>query len=206
MKNKFIPIILLAALSFNTVKAQSYIKNMLAFSWQTATPASNTDFLSSTSYTGFKIEYRYFIKKNFSVGAFVDWNSNSEYFPTATYQNKDQTQAVTTDMYRFIYTFPMGLNGHYYFDGGKLLRPFLGLSLGAQYSEQSMFYNIYESTNENWGFLARPELGVIITPFSNHSIALLAGTSYAYATNKNDDLKFTSMAHVNFQVGIVFQQ
>jgi hypothetical protein len=206
MRNKFIPIFLLAVLSFCNVKSQSYIKNLLAFSWQTATPASNTDFLSKTSYTGFKIEYRYFIKKNLSVGAFIDWNSNSEYFPTATYQNKDQTQAVTTDMYRFIYTFPMGLNGHYYFTGSKMLRPFVGLALGAQYSEQNMYYNIYETTNKNWGFLARPELGVIVTPFSTHSVGILVGTSYAYATNKNDDLKFSSMAHVNFQLGIVFQQ
>jgi outer membrane protein W len=204
MKKKIL-IILFAISSFAlSSQAQVYSRNMFVVAWEIGLPVSNNDFLSKTSFSGGKVEYRHLIKDNLSIGGFFNWRSYYEYFPTATYENEDKTQAVTTDMYRYIYNLPMGATVHYYFKGGDMIKPFAGLGLGAQYSEQSMYYNIFVSEDKNWGFLVRPEVGAIIK-FQDQWGALI-GASYAYSTNKNPSLGIKNLGDVNFQIGLVFTE
>jgi outer membrane protein W len=204
MKKKIL-IILFAVSSFAfSSQAQVYSRNMFVVAWEIGLPVSNNDFLSKTSFSGGKVEYRHLIKDNLSIGGFFNWRSYYEYFPTATYENEDKTQAVTTDMYRYIYNLPMGATVHYYFKGGDMIKPFAGLGLGAQYSEQSMYYNIFVSEDKNWGFLVRPEVGAIIK-FQDQWGALI-GASYAYSTNKNPSLGIKNLGDVNFQIGLVFSE
>jgi hypothetical protein len=181
-------------------------KNLTVLSWEIGFPGNNNNFLSKTSFEGGKIEYRHFIKDDLSVGVFLDWNSYYEYFPTATYTNNEQTQAVTTDMYRYIYTLPFGVNAHYYLKTGGLVRPFFGLSLGAQYAEQKLYYNIFYNEAKNWGFMARPELGVIIKPAPLSAFGLLLGGSYSFATNGNSNYGFNTLQSFNIQIGLVFMK
>jgi hypothetical protein len=204
MKNKFIISCLVACCLSVSGYSQSRIHNLYGISWEIGFPVENNDFLSKTSYSGGKIEFRHFIKENLSVGGFFSWNSYYEYFPKATYTNNEGTQAVTTDMYRYIYTFPFGINGHYYFKAGKLIKPFAGLALGTQYSDQRLFYNIYESRDENWGFFVRPEIGAIIKLEENGHFGFLLGATYGYGTNKNDRLGIDHLGNVNVQIGVVF--
>ena len=204
MKTRSLIIALFAMLTFQVSNAQSYERSLFGIAWEIGIPVSNNDFLSKTSYTGGKIEYRHFIKENLSIGGFINWRSYYEYFPTATYENPDKTQATTTDMYRYIYNLPFGANVHYYFKGGKLARPFVGLSLGTQYSEQTLYYNIFFSEETNWGFLARPELGAILK--FDDSWGAMLGASYAFSTNKADRFGIKSLGDLNFQIGLVFTQ
>jgi outer membrane protein W len=202
MKNKALFVVMLSMMTTAIVNAQSYKTNLFVAAWEIGVPVSNNDFLSKTSYTGGKLEYRHFIKHNVTVGGFIGWRSYYEYFPTATYENPEKTQAVTTDMYRYIYNLPMGANVHYYFQGGKMIKPFVGLGLGAQYSEQTVYYNIFYSEDKNWGFLVRPEVGAII-PLQDQW-GILVGATYSYSTNKNDAVKIKSLGDLNFQIGFVF--
>lgn len=204
MKNKIIWITLLIFFSSNKIIAQSYNKNLLAICWEIGFPGNNKNFLSKTSLSGIKLDYRHFIKENLSVGIFADWNSYYQYFPSATYTNPDQTQAVTTDMYRYVYTFPFGANAHYYFNTGKIIKPFAGIAMGAQYAEQKLYYNVFVSQAKNWGFLVKPELGLICKPIPESGFGLLAGVSYSYATNVNKDFGFNSLQSFNIQIGIIF--
>ena len=97
----------------------------------------------------------------------------------------------------------MGANVHYYFKGGKMIQPFVGLGLGAQYSEQTIYYNIFLTEDKNWGFLIRPEAGFILNVKDEWGILL--GGSYGYSTNKNDALGIKSLGDVNVQIGFVFR-
>ena len=203
MKSRIICLIILCFLSIQIVNAQLYSKNMFIAAWEIGFPVSNNDFLSKTSLAGGKIEYRHLIKDNISIGGFLNWRSYYEYFPTATYENPEKTQAVTTDMYRYIYNLPMGASVHYYFKAGKIAQPFVGLGLGAQYSEQTLYYNIFFSEEKNWGFLARPEVGAIFNVQDQWGI--LVGASYAYATNSADRFGINSLGDVNIQIGVVFR-
>jgi len=204
MKTKTLFLIISSSLLVGSVAhaQQHYYRNLFAAAWEIGFPVSNNNFLSKTSYTGGKIEYRGFIKENLSIGAFLNWRSYYEYFPTKTYENPDKTQAVTTDMYRYIYNLPMGASAHYYFKGTHMLRPFVGIGLGAQYSEQTAYYNIYYSQDKNWGFLARPEVGALI--HIQDQWGFIVGASYAWSSNKNDRLGINSLSDVNIQLGFIF--
>ena len=202
MKNKIIFTILsILVLGYGAMAQHHYQQNMFAAAWEIGLPVSNNNFLSKTSVEGGKIEYRGFIKENLSIGGFLNWRSYYEYFPTKTYENPDKSQAVTTDMYRYIYNLPMGASVHYYFKGSKMLQPFAGLGLGAQYSEQTAYYNIYYSQEKNWGFLVRPEIGTLI--HMEGQWGFIVGASYAYSTNQNK-IGLSGLADVNFQIGFIF--
>ena len=95
----------------------------------------------------------------------------------------------------------MGASVHYYFKGSKMLQPFAGLGLGAQYSEQTAYYNIYYSQEKNWGFLVRPEIGTLI--HMEGQWGFIVGASYAYSTNQNK-IGLSGLADVNFQIGFIF--
>ena len=206
MKNIFISVLILVIVATGSSKAQSHDKFLCGLSWEMGVPMNNTNFLDKTSLTGGKFEIRRFISKNFSLGGSLNWNSYYQYFAKATYSNTDQTQAVTTDMYRYIYTLPVALTGHYYFLSGKLVKPYVGMALGSQYSEQNLYFNIYQNTSKNWGFLLRPEIGLILTPQPWHGIGILLGSGYSFSTNKNSSLRIENIQNLTFQMGLVFSE
>jgi hypothetical protein len=204
MKTKIYIIAIFSIFSASLAQAQTYYNNLFGLSWEIGLPMTNNNFLSKTSTAGGKVEYRHFINEKFSIGGFFNWRSYYEYFPTDTYENPEKTQAITTDMYRYIYNLPFGVSGHYYFKGGKMVKPFAGLALGTQYSEQTIYYNIFYTEETNWGFLVRPELGAIIK--FNDEWGALVGASYAYSSNQAVKFGIRGLADLNFQIGLVFAQ
>ncbi|WP_169749177.1 outer membrane beta-barrel protein [Flavihumibacter petaseus] len=189
--------------SAQSVKGPIPFDNMFGFAWDVNFPVGN-DFLDKTSLYGFKLEYRRGIKHNFSVGTEIAWNSYYQYVPRTTYQLKDG--AITTDLYKYIYTLPLAVNAHWYFSGGKMFYPYAGLALGATYSEQDLYYNTYVTEVDNWGFLIRPEIGAIIKPSEHSGFGILVGARYSYSTNKEDDFKIDGLKSVGLQLGVVFMQ
>jgi outer membrane protein W len=206
MKNIFAALIILAVIASGSCMAQPHKDFLYSLSWEASKPLSNNSFLDKTSFAGGKFEFRKFIDRNFSLGVFINWNSYYQYTPRTTYTNTEQSQAVTTDMYRYIYTLPFGITGHYYFDAGKQVKPYVGLALGPQYSEQNLYFNIYQSTSKNWGFLLRPELGVIVMPRYWHNAGILLGSGYSFSTNKNNSLGIKNLQNLTFQVGLVYSE
>src|SRR5881275_2837090 len=81
-----------------------------------------------------------------------------------TFVKPDGNSAVTSDFVAQSYQLPITATVHYYFKETKLLKPYAGIALGGQYVQQSLYYNVYVSDDDNWGFVARPEVGVIIKP------------------------------------------
>jgi len=186
------------------VQAQTSSRNasLFAISWEISSP-SNSNFLTKTSLAGGRIEYRKYIKPNISVGAAVSWNSFDQYYGQQTYVSKDGNTAVNTDMVRQVYTLPMTAIVHYYFKGGKYLRPYAGIGIGGQYSEQNTYFNIYETNTYNWGFVCRPEVGFLL-PFGNGVNGLIAA-SYNFSTNKNDEFNIDNLKQWGLNVGIAFK-
>lgn len=191
---------LTAIITFAVVfaKAQHRITNLYAFSWEVSFPSN--DLVDKVSYNGARIEYRRFIKENFSVGGALSWNNFNQYYPRSTYENADQTQAITTDTYRAVFNLPITLTGHYYIAGGPYFKPYVGLGLGTMYSDQEVYYNIFITEEENWGFIARPEIGALINFNSISDVRMMLSAGYNYATNKNEAFKINSLS--NFWVGL----
>src|SRR5689334_13582447 len=133
--NHITKIFLAAAFAMNfTAQGQSLhnVKDIVGGSWEIAFPSDNK-FLSKTSLAGWRFEYRKMVAHDVSVGLAISGNAFDEHFPTKTYSKG--TTAVTTDMVRQIYTLPMTAIFHYYLNSGKMLQPYIGAGLGAQYTE-----------------------------------------------------------------------
>ncbi len=202
MKKLIMILIVFIALE-NTGYTQSYFsheKNKFLIGYEVAIPAG--DLLSKTTWRGGRVEYRNMIKPNLSLGIGLSWNSFDEYVPRTTYQKPDGTGAVTTDLVKYVYTVPITASIHYYFNPTKKLFPYAGLGLGTQYADQLLYYNIFQSEEINWGFVARPELGLIYS-FTDQTGMFLSG-AYNYSTNKNDAFNLDHLAHFAITIGFMF--
>jgi hypothetical protein len=176
---------------------------MYSFAWDVNFPVNN-NFVSQTSYDGFKFEGRKMIENNLSIGLELSWNGYDQLRPRKTYEL--QNGAVTTDLYSYLYNIPMAVNIHHYLHAGKLVTPYFGVALGATYSEQRLYYSTYVSYAYNWGFLVMPELGAIIKFHEHSKEGLLIGASYSYSTNSDDAFKINGLQSFGLQLGFVFMK
>jgi outer membrane protein W len=199
---KKIFVILIAITTSQVVNAQTFAgaKNKFMLGYEVAIPAG--EFLKETSWAGGRVEYRHMITPNFSFGLGGSWNSFSDYVPRETYQKPDGSGAITTDLVKHIYTVPLTASAHYYFTGSKSLLPYGGIGLGTQYCDQTLYFNIYSISEDNWGFVARPEIGLMY-PLKN-TTGLFFSAAYNYATNKNEQLDKSSFQHFALTLGFVF--
>ena len=202
MKKIILIIALLIAVSSSSINAQSRssISGIINFAWDMNLPLNNKDFISKFSLPGARLESRWFVNPNMSFGVEIEWFSMYEYAPTQTYhlENLD----ITTDLYKYLYSVPLTASLHYYpVTDGKAI-PYVGLAAGAAYVEPSVYFNIYQITDDNWGFTFKPEIGCIV-PFgdgANYGLSLSA--RYNYSTNKFENLNFKNMQTISFQVGL----
>lgn len=200
MKNILTIILLIAA---PAVFGQTHI---MGISYEMNFP-NNDNYLTKASFRGGKFEYRHvFPNKKFSVGIAMNWATYEEYFPRQTFENESGETAVTGDFLAQTYQIPITALFHYYFKGGKTLKPFAGIGLGAQSLMQSIYYNVYVSEDNNWGFVARPELGVIWTPSNFGDWGILLGAGYSYSTNKTEFVNNSSFKNFGINIGFVFGQ
>lgn len=200
MKKLFLIIILLAAINGNNY-AQSYntSKDRFFLGYEVAIPSG---FITNTSWAGGRFDYRRMISPNLSVGIGVSWNSFSEYIPLTTYQKPNGDGAVTADIVKDIYVTPVTVSCHYYFKAGNKILPYIGLGLGGQYNDQTIYMNIFTLDENNVGFVVRPEVGIIL-PF-NEKGGIYFSAAYNYATNENSDFNIDHFQHVALTLGFTF--
>ncbi len=201
---KKIIVILLLSVFFGTASMAQSSRTGISefyFNWQPGFPTGN-DFLSNFSARGFNFGYNHYIKDDLAVGIEFAWNNFYQYQPKKTYQFSDG--AATTDLYKYIYTAPITVNVTHYFKGGEHITPYVRLGLGAQYSEQNLYYNVYETTNENWGFVAIPEVGAQIRFNKYNPWSLNIGARYSFSTNSHSDFGINNLKTLNFLLGFSF--
>ena len=199
----FLAIGMLATTQIRAQSKSHIFTDFFAFDWEISKPTDN-NFLNETSLSGWRLEYRRMVKPNLSVGLGVSWSSFDEYFTTQTYKGSNGRSALTADMIRQVYTVPITLITHYYLKtGSSLFQPYVGLGLGTQYAESNAYFNIYVVNDNNWGFVARPEIGTLIN-FGPSPAKALVTFGYNWSTNKNDafDIKNINQFVVNVGIGI----
>jgi outer membrane protein W len=97
----------------------------------------------------------------------------------------------------------MTVIAHYYFKtSGHMLQPYIGAGLGAQYTEMHAYYNIYVSTDNNWAFVVRPELGTFIS-FGQSPTKGMVSIGYNVAYNNSDALNIDHIKQFTLNVGLV---
>jgi len=193
-------LLLASCFSFNLIFAQ---EKYLYINLDMNKPMANTEWIKGTSIAGGKVGYRGFIRPNFSAGLDIGWSSFDEYEPTSTIQNS--TGAITTDYFHYLYSYSGVVSGQYYLkeEDEDRLFPYLGLGLGASTNEYVLYYNIYEDSERSWGFLARPEIGILFRFTKHRSLGIMAAIHYDYSTNKSDKFNYNNFSALGFQIGLM---
>lgn len=167
-------------------------------------PMSNTSWTDDVSAQGARIGYRSFITEKFSAGIDLGWNVFDEYKPRQTFETG--SGAITTDYFNYIYSYSLALSGQYNFTVGNTEKifPYVGIGVGAAHQEYTKYYNFYSENDRAWGFLARPEVGIMAILNERRSIGALAAIHYDYSTNRIQSFDYKGFSALGFQIGLVF--
>jgi hypothetical protein len=178
------------------------------FAWDVNQPLTNTSWIDETSTRGAKFGFRKFIgeERRISIGVDLNWNYLESYKPTQTFYTDNG--AITTDYFNDIFTVAAAVSGQYYFPIGdkQIFYPYVGLGLGANRNRYTVSYNIYQDEDEGYGFLARPEAGILVRVGERRRFGLTAAVHYDYSTNSSADYGYSNFATAGFQVGVVSLQ
>jgi hypothetical protein len=199
--------ILLVFFLFTAFLAEAQ-ENYFYVNWNGNIPLSSTEYIDNFSSRGARVGYRKFIGmgKRFSAGLDFNWGQYDQYKPKETFVN--ETGAITTDYYNYIYQYGLTVSGQYYFPLGDNDRffPYVGLGLGANRNEYTVYYNIYTDTDEVFGFLARPEAGIFVGVGERRKVGFMAVVHYDFSTNSTERFDYSNFSSLGFQLGIVMLQ
>ena len=195
--------LLLIALTIVAASAGAQEKYFYA-TLDVTTPLSNKDWIESGSARGFRVGYRGFINDKFSAGIDVGSATYDQYKPTETVELP--TGAITTDYFNYLYTYSAVISGQYNFAVGdrEIFFPYAGIGVGANYNEYVKFYNIYDDRENAWGFLARPEAGILVKFGQRRSIGAMAAVHFDYSTNRSEMFGYNNFHAAGFQIGLMF--
>lgn len=172
----------------------------VSVSWDFNQPLTNTNWIKEGSGLGAKIGYHKMLNDRFAVGVDAAWAVYRHYEPTTTFINNDG--AITTDYFNYIYSYSFMASGNYFLpSSSKKLMPFVGLGLGASQSKFVQYYNVYTDKDQSWGFIARPEVGLLV-PFGG-KLGLQVAAHYDYTTAGSDRFNYSGFSHFGVSVGLV---
>ncbi|SKC48189.1 outer membrane beta-barrel protein [Ohtaekwangia koreensis] len=196
---------LLIIISLFTVQALQAQNNYFYLALDVNKPLTNTEWVDGTSARGGRIGYRAFITEGsrLSLGIDANWTSFNTHKPTETFEGKGG--AITTDYFNYIYQYGVTVSAQYYFPLGEGERvfPYAGLGVGANNNEYVQYYNIYSNSERKWGFLARPEAGILVKFTRNRGLGAMAAVHYDYSTNKSESYNYDRFSSIGFQIGLI---
>ena len=120
-----------------------------------------TGFADKASGWGMSFEGGYYITRNIGLGMFMTYSTNNDYVERQTMM-LTETSALTTDQMHSIFQLPFGVSARYRFLPDAIVKPYVALKLGTEYSKLSSYYNSFSSSDKNWGFYICPEVGTTI--------------------------------------------
>ncbi|HLT81386.1 MAG TPA: outer membrane beta-barrel protein [Cyclobacteriaceae bacterium] len=168
--------------------------------WMPNKPLSNTSWIDEDTGKGVRFGYRKLINEKFAVGFDYTWATYDQYYPTATFV--DGSRTITTDYFNYVYSYGLTVSGQYFLPfGTERVMPYAGLGIGASLNRYFQYYNIYTDNDQNWGFLGRPEVGVLF-PFGG-KWGLTAAAHYTFSTAKSDYFGYDGFNSIGFNVGVV---
>jgi opacity protein-like surface antigen len=164
-------------------------------------PLSNTEWVNNPGF-GFKFGYQRFLNERFSLGADFNWGTYKKYEPTETTQLP--SGAITTDYFKYVYAYGLVVSTHYHFPlANKHFLPYVGLGLGAANNKYTLFYNTYSDQKKVYGFLARPEAGLLIRFSERRSIGALVSLHYDISTARSKEQGYSNFSNLGISIRVM---
>lgn len=171
--------------------------------WQYGSPFSN-GFVNKPSGYGFYLEGGRYLNDKFSVGAFLNAQTNYEYTPRSSYP-VGTSGTLTTDMQHGLYQLPFGVTARYRFLTGRV-QPFLALKVGANYAYAYTDVPTLRYYDKSWGAYFSPEIGVVAFPFGFRSVGFNLSAFYSFSTNESVPFLqgFNGVNTAGLRLGLIF--
>lgn len=173
--------------------------------WQMNAPYS-TDFADKISGWGMNFEGTYDVSPRWALGAFINFHTNHKYIGRQTIQ-LSPTESLTTDQQRSAYQLPFGFTSAYTVYPGKVVKPYIGVKLGAVYTRYTTYYGTGGVYDNPWGFYASPEIGLKIFPCKSKRFGFHVAGYYSFMTNQAETLTgegIDGQNNVGFRLGVIF--
>ena len=174
--------------------------------YQVSFPVGDTkDFTGSTSFLGFGLDFRYTVQKSTTVGLALGWNIFSERTTKTAELGSQNPGAITGTQDRYLNSFPIMANVHYYFGKKRGIRPYVGLNAGGFYMLQRFDIGVVSLQKDRWEWGIAPEAGVIIPIERNLAIMISGKYNYAFTGKSplDTDIKHS---YVGLVIGFVWQE
>lgn len=184
-------------------KAQTLGNYYANVDWQFNFPNSD-GFAKKGSGWGMNLEGGYYLTDNLSIGAFLTYHSNHKYIPRQTIV-LPESGSLNTDQQHTLFQLPFGVSGRYTMNREGMFQPYFGLKIGPQYGQLKTVFNVFQETNNTWGFYMSPEIGVNIFPWV-YRPGIHVAAYYSYATNKGSLMTYhvDGMSNFGLRLGISF--
>jgi outer membrane protein W len=194
--------IILAALLF---AGEAYAQGDYWFGveYNTVLPQGNADdFAGGFSWRGGSFGGRRLVKENVSVGFWAGWHVMDEKTDEiSSFEGDNAGLDISGTQFRYINSFPLMLNAHYYAGQYGSLRPFVGLNAGIYYIERRVEVSVFVVDEEKVHFGLAPEAGLTF-PLGWQARGLLSAR-YNWAASAGGS---GAIGYWNFSIGAAWQQ
>jgi hypothetical protein len=160
------------------------------------------EFIEDPSWLGFSLTFRKQVDRNVTAGLLFGWQVFSER-TGETIQLENGAATGTQD--RYVNSFPIMLNAHYYLGERGNIRPYVGLNAGGLIVLRRYAIGIITIDSDSWEWGVTPEIGAVVP--LNRDTALLLQGKFTYSFT-GEDLAGTDMkiAYYGISVGFAWQQ
>ena len=169
-------------------------EKLTSISYNMGVPTNDLkDFTGNTSYRGFGIQGRWFLKTGFSVGLAWEWQvfDFDTQEPLTTTANLGSI-TIGGQQYRYVNAFPFLATAHLYLGHPGSTRLFVGAGAGVYYMMERFEVGILALEDNQWLFGGAPEAGVLapVGDIYGHQNILLSA-KYNYVFGKDNGIDFT---------------
>ena len=166
------------------------------------------EFVGSSSFRGFTIDGRAFIRDNISVGGMWSWEVFDEIKrgldPEPVLDDDGNVIGhISGTPYTYLNSIPIMVNSHYYIGNTGGIRTYFGMGLGTVYVDERTDVGFITTQTKTWRFGIQPEVGVYI-PFGLTDTGANIGLRYRYATKGKDGTR--TLSFVSLTVGLGFMR
>jgi hypothetical protein len=160
------------------------------------------EFIEDPSWLGVSLTFRKQVDRNMTAGLLFGWQVFSER-TDETVQLENGAATGTQD--RYVNSFPIMLNAHYYLGERGNIRPYVGLNAGGLIVLRRYAIGIVVLDNDSWEWGVTPEIGAVVP--LNRDTALLLQGKFTYSFT-GEDLAGSDMkiAYYGISIGFAWQQ
>lgn len=179
---------------------QIKLRSFVAFNYSYGIPVGSLNtYIPDKPFQGVNADYRYFCKRNLSLGFHTGWNSFKVVLPRQVFEtDKGTVSAVQT---RFFYSFPLLFTAHYYLRSSKHVMPYVGGGVGPVLVNYEKWYSVVNFKDRTIHFGIAPEVGVII-PFKNSGLGLNIAGRYNEVFYSHNEVK--NVRYFELMAGLYF--